>query len=67
MKKDGYDVHRGHHEVWTTPRAMRSGPPAIPEFAEFLVKEGIDSISINPDSVMKITLTVLETEKMIGR
>jgi pyruvate, water dikinase len=42
-------------------------PSDYPEFAEFLVKQGIDSISINPDSVMKITLKVLETEKMIGR
>lgn len=43
-------------------------PSDYPEFAEFLVKEGIDSISINPDSVMKITLKVLETEKkMEGR
>jgi pyruvate,water dikinase len=38
-------------------------PSDYPEFAEFLVKEGIDSISINPDSMMKITLKVLETEK----
>lgn len=42
-------------------------PSDYPEFAEFLVKEGIDSISINPDSVMKITLKVIETEKAIGR
>lgn len=41
-------------------------PSDYPEFAEFLVREGIDSISINPDSVMKITLKVLETEKAIG-
>jgi len=56
-----------------TKRSMRhsglcgQAPSDYPEFAEFLVKEGIDSISINPDSVMKITLKVLETEKMIGR
>lgn len=31
-------------------------PSDFPEIAEFLVKEGIDSISLNPDSVMKITL-----------
>lgn len=43
-------------------------PSDYPEFAEFLVKEGIDFICINPDSVMKITLKVLETEKkMDGR
>ena len=41
-------------------------PSDYPEFAEFLVKEGIDSISLNPDSVMKITLKVLETEKEQG-
>lgn len=38
-------------------------PSDFPEIAEFLVKEKIDSISLNPDSVMKITLKVLETEK----
>ena len=38
-------------------------PSDFPEIAEFLVKQGIDSISLNPDSVMKITLKVLETEK----
>lgn len=38
-------------------------PSDYPEFAEFLVKEGIDSISLNPDSVMKATLRVLEMEK----
>jgi pyruvate,water dikinase len=42
-------------------------PSDYPEFAEFLVREGIDSISLNPDSVMKITLKVLEIEKGIGR
>ncbi len=38
-------------------------PSDYPEIAEFLVKQGIDSISLNPDSVMKVTLKVLETEK----
>jgi pyruvate, water dikinase len=42
-------------------------PSDFPEIAEFLVKQGIDSISLNPDSVMKITLKVLETEKELGR
>lgn len=38
-------------------------PSDYPEFAEFLVKEGIDSISLNPDAVMKTTLSILELEK----
>ncbi|MDH3975714.1 MAG: phosphoenolpyruvate synthase [Deltaproteobacteria bacterium] len=42
-------------------------PSDYPEFAEFLVKEGIESISLNPDSVMKVTLKVLELEKEGGR
>jgi pyruvate,water dikinase len=37
-------------------------PSDYPEFAEFLVREGIDSMSLNPDSVMKITLKVADVE-----
>ncbi|QSV46044.1 phosphoenolpyruvate synthase [Geobacter benzoatilyticus] len=38
-------------------------PSDYPDFAAFLVREGIDSISLNPDSILKITLRVLEMEK----
>jgi pyruvate,water dikinase len=38
-------------------------PSDYPDFAEFLVREGIDSMSLNPDSIMKITLKVAEMEK----
>jgi len=37
-------------------------PSDYPEIAEFLVRIGIDSISLNPDSVLKTTLRVLEVE-----
>ncbi len=37
-------------------------PSDYPEFAAFLVKEGIDSISLNPDSVLKTTRVVLAEE-----
>ncbi|MEX0999124.1 MAG: phosphoenolpyruvate synthase [Thermodesulfobacteriota bacterium] len=40
-------------------------PSDYPEFAEFLVKEGIDSISLNPDSIMKTTVNVLKMEEKI--
>ena len=38
-------------------------PSDYPEMAEFLVELGIDSISLNPDSVLKTTLHILEVEK----
>ncbi|PIZ99433.1 MAG: phosphoenolpyruvate synthase [Candidatus Komeilibacteria bacterium CG_4_10_14_0_2_um_filter_37_10] len=38
-------------------------PSDFPEFAQMLVKLGIDSISLIPDTVIKTTLKVLETEK----
>ena len=40
-------------------------PSDFPDFAEFLVKNKIDSISLNPDSVLKTTLRVLEVEKKL--
>ena len=39
------------------------GPSDYPEFAEFLVQCGIDSISLNPDTVIKTTQHILEVEK----
>ena len=41
-------------------------PSDYPEFAQFLVEQGIDSISLNPDTVIKTTLAVLETEKSLA-
>jgi pyruvate,water dikinase len=42
-------------------------PSDFPEFAEFLVECGIDSISLNPDSVIKTRLIVAEKEKSLGK
>lgn len=38
-------------------------PSDYPEFAQFLVEQGIDSISLNPDAVMKTTVKILELEQ----
>ena len=41
-------------------------PSDYPDFAQFLVEQGIDSISLNPDTVLKTTLAILETEKRVA-
>lgn len=38
-------------------------PSDYPEFARFLVEQGIDSISLNPDSVLKTILEIAEAEQ----
>ena len=42
-------------------------PSDYPEIAEYLVEIGIDSISLNPDTLLKTTRHVLEVEKRLGR
>ena len=40
-------------------------PSDYPEFAQFLVEQGIDSISLNPDSVLKTMLEIAKVEQNI--
>ena len=42
-------------------------PSDFPEFAQMLVKLGIDSISLIPDTVIGTTLKVLQTEKRLKK
>jgi len=42
-------------------------PSDYPEFAEFLVECGINSISLISDTVIETTLNVLKTEKALGK
>ena len=42
-------------------------PSDYPEITEFLVREGIDSISLTPDRIIETTLAVLDLEREIGR
>ncbi|OGZ85555.1 MAG: phosphoenolpyruvate synthase [Candidatus Staskawiczbacteria bacterium RIFOXYD1_FULL_39_28] len=42
------------------------GPSDFPDFAQFLVERGIESISLNPDSVLKTKIAIVETEKNLN-
>ncbi|UQX10348.1 phosphoenolpyruvate synthase [Candidatus Mycobacterium methanotrophicum] len=42
-------------------------PSDYPDMAEFLVEVGIDSMSLNPDTVLKTTKQVLRLEQRLGR
>ncbi len=42
-------------------------PSDYPDFAEFLVECGIDSISLNPDTVIKTTMDILKTEERLRK
>ena len=42
-------------------------PSDYPEFARFLVETGIDSISLAPDTVVKTTIDIKQTEDSLGR
>jgi len=43
------------------------GPSDFPDFAEFLVEQGIDSMSLNPDSVMTTIVNIKKLEERLGR
>jgi pyruvate,water dikinase len=42
-------------------------PSDLPEFAEFLVKEGIESMSLNPDVIIKTYLIVAKKERQLRK
>ena len=43
------------------------GPSDFPDFAEFLVSQGIDSISLNPDTVVATKMRIAKFEKTLRR
>ncbi len=56
-------AQRNHKHIGLCGQA----PSDYPEMAEFLVETGIDSISLNPDTVLQTTQNILETEQRLGR
>jgi len=59
-------VIRSAHEKSVKVGICGQGPSDHPDFAEFLVREGIDSLSLNPDSIVPTIHQVAKLEKQIG-
>ena len=53
------------HANGKTVSICGQGPSVYPEFAEFLVEEGIDYISLNPDTFVKTKRTIASAEQRI--
>jgi pyruvate,water dikinase len=63
-------IYRSCHELIATAHKYGrkvgicgQAPSDYPEFAAFLVEEGIDSISLIPDVVLRTTASIIEIEK----
>ena len=65
VKKTIQMLIRSAKETQTKVGICGQAPSDYPEFAEFLVREGIDSISLNPDSVINVIRRVAKLEEKI--
>jgi pyruvate,water dikinase len=53
------------HSKGKTVSICGQAPSVYPEFTEFLVRNGIDSISLNPDTVVATTKMIAQVEKKV--
>jgi pyruvate,water dikinase len=67
VKQTIAQVIRAAHAAGRKIGICGQAPSDYPEFAQFLVAQGIDSISLNPDSVLKTMLAIVEAEKAIAK
>jgi pyruvate, water dikinase len=56
-------AQRNHKHIGLCGQA----PSDYPDMAEFLVEIGIDSMSLNPDTVLQTTQKILDTEERLAR
>ncbi|MBL7057768.1 phosphoenolpyruvate synthase [Patescibacteria group bacterium] len=61
------DVIKVARQTKTKIGICGQAPSDYPEFAKFLVKAGIDSISLIPDTIVKTTIDIEKYEKIIKR
>jgi pyruvate, water dikinase len=62
VKKMIADVIARAHASGITVGLCGQGPSNYPDFAAFLVEQGIDSMSLNPDSVLRTVPVIAEAE-----
>ncbi len=55
------------HSRGKTISICGQAPSVYPELTEFLVRSGIDSVSVNPDTVVKTRKLVYEVENSLGK
>lgn len=67
VKKLVADVIRIAHKHKRKIGICGQAPSDYPEFARFITKEGIDSMSLNPDTVIKTTIDIIKTEKALKK
>jgi len=60
-------VIKGAHKKGKTVSLCGQAPSNYPEFAEFLVRCGIDSMSVNPDVIVKTKRIVAAAEKKLRK
>ncbi len=63
VKKSIATLMKAAHERGTTVGICGQAPSDHPDFASFLVEQGIDSISVNPDKVVDVLYKIAEAEQ----
>ena len=66
VKQTIAQVIRAAHAAGRKIGICGQAPSDYPEFAQFLVEQGIDSISLNPDSLLKTMVAIVEAERPLA-
>lgn len=62
-----YELIKRAHKMGRTVSICGQGPSVYPQLVEFLVRAGIDSISVNPDAVLQTRVLVASVELKVLR
>ncbi|MEM1734202.1 MAG: phosphoenolpyruvate synthase [Pyrobaculum sp.] len=62
-----YDLIKRAHRMGRTVSICGQGPSVYPQLVEFLVRAGVDSISVNPDAVLQTRVHVASVELKLLR